>query len=99
MRVDDSDSPGVGKYIINKNTIGTHETDPILVTDPAYSMPKAARDVVQNKMAQSTPGHAWLPGKEKIPGHYSAFRVGRRTSAGISKIHIFIFILKFSNNL
>lgn len=96
MRVDDSDSPGVGKYIINKNTIGTHETDPILITDPAYSMPKAARDVVQNKMAQSTPGHAWLPGKEKIPGHYSAFRVGRRTSAGISKLSIHT---KISNNL
>ena len=87
LKLDESTAPGVGTYILNKNTIGCVKPDPVLPADPAYSMPRASRDVVETlaNAKQTTPGHAWLPPDEKIPGHYSAFKVGRRTSFGASK--------------
>lgn len=62
------DGPGTGKY--SRRTSVGFNTDITLNSNPAYSIPKAERNINLSSSVDLTPGHYNIVIREKIPGHY-----------------------------
>ena len=79
-----TEGPGTGKYS-SRETIGKLSIESNIENQPQFTIPKAPRPISQLS-TDETPGPAHYTvtsKKEKIPGHYSFYRMDKRKAQSI----------------